>query len=460
MHPASQPTQTSSPSFEAARQSFIQGVAHFEAGQFEVAKTAFESSLALLPGRASTLSNLGATYIKLGQPALALPLLDQALAVEPDEFDAWCHRGEALAGLGRPAEALASVDRTLALLPANVPALYQRSVLLCGLQRYPEALQTTGQLLALDAANEPGWWVHADVLNRLGRLKEALAAYDQLLVLNPTLARAASQRGGLLKDLGRHAEATSAFEQAVALGGDAALNGYFLASLASQDARKARHPTPPTAPRSYVESLFDDYAEQFDAHLVGQLGYRAHIVLVDRLFSLPQVPKRFESALDLGCGTGLCGPLVKPHTDRLTGVDLSAAMLDKARARGVYDALSHSDLSAYLLEVQGQGQALHDLVLSADVFIYVGALEAVFAGVSRVLAAGGVFCFSVEKATDTEDSAVDWQLTPGMRYAHSARYLRALSATHGFDVVQVLDHAIRHDQRQAIDGLFVYLVKR
>lgn len=134
--------------------------------------------------------------------------------------------------------------------------------------------------------------------------------------------------------------------------------------------------------------------------------------------------RSFKSVLDLGCGTGLCGPLVKPHAARLTGADLFAAMLDKARALGV--------------------------------FIYVGALEAVFAGVASVLQAGGIFCFSVEKASN----AVNWQLTPGMRYAHSARYLRALAAQHGFDVLQMLAHAVRHDQRQAIDGLFVYLPKR
>ena len=187
--------------------------------------------------------------------------------------------------------------------------------------------------------------------------------------------------------------------------------------------------------------------------MVGLLGYRAHIVLVEELLRLmPFIPlrrKSFKSALDLGCGTGLCGPLVKPHAAHLAGVDLSAAMLDKARALGVYDSLSHSDLSAYLAQITAQAQ--HDLVLSADVFIYVGALEAVFAGVARALETGGVFCFSVEKASD----AVGWQLTPGMRYAHSARYLRALAAQHGFDVLQMLAHAIRHDQRRAIDGLFV-----
>ena len=37
--------------------------------------------------------------------------------------------------------------------------------------------------------------------------------------------------------------------------------------------------------------------------------------------------------LDAGCGTVLCGPLVAPFARRLVGVDLSARMLDQAKAR-------------------------------------------------------------------------------------------------------------------------------
>jgi predicted TPR repeat methyltransferase len=97
----------------------------------------------------------------------------------------------------------------------------------------------------------------------------------------------------------------------------------------------------------------------------------------------------------------------------------------------------------------------HDLVLSADVFIYVGALESVFAGAARVLLPGGVFCFSVESTDDSHD----YRLMPSQRYAHSERYLRKLAASHGFAVLKTLAQPIRQDQQQSIDGLYVYLVK-
>ncbi|MES2510905.1 MAG: tetratricopeptide repeat protein [Pseudomonadota bacterium] len=430
------------PNFEEAKQAFLAGTGHFDAGRFPEARVSFQEALALVPGRVSTLGNLGATLIKLGEPQQALPLLEQALAADPAYLDAWLHRAIALADLGRADDALACVDSALQLQPDNVPALYQRSLLLKSQGRYAESLAASARLVAREPDSMDGWAVRAEVLHRLERLDEALLAFETLLDINPNLHRAWSQRGGILKDLGRLDEAARCFRQSLALGGDAALNGYFLASLTGKDA-------PASPPPQYVASLFDEYAGQFDTHLVKVLGYQAHKVLVGHV---PDVgKKRYLAALDLGCGTGLCGPLVKAFADRIDGVDLSAKMIEKAGALGVYGTLVQADLADFL---NGTDQR-YDLVLSADVFIYVGALEAVFAGVQRVMLPGGLFCFSVEKAPDDQD----YQLRPSQRYAHSLPYLKTLAARHGFTVSDVLAKAIRQEQGGAIDGLYVYLTR-
>jgi len=212
-----------------------------------------------------------------------------------------------------------------------------------------------------------------------------------------------------------------------------------------------RNVTPPlAAPAPYVEGLFDDYSAGFDEHLVGVLGYRAHVVLVDNLPGLDA--RRFGSALDLGCGTGLCGPLVKPHVERLTGVDLAARMLERARALGVYDRLEHAEVVAWL----GANRERFDLIVCADVFIYIGDLAPLFAEVGRALAPGGVFCFSAELAARESD---DFSLQPSLRYTHSERYLRGLASRNGFSVARLLQAPIRQEQRQAIDGLYCYLTR-
>ena len=392
--------------FEQAKQQFIEGIAHFEAERYAQAEQCFEASLKLLPGRASTLANLAATRLRLGRPEAALPLLDEVLAGNADDADAAGHRAAVLCALGRDAEALPDMQRVLAARPDRASA----------------------------------WVSQGQALQRLDRLDEALLSFDRALALEAELPAVWSQRGSILKEMGRRDEAVASFRGALARGGDVQLNHYFLSALDAGE-------MPDSAPRAYVEALFDHYAPSFDEHLVGALGYRAHLVLIEHLQALGE--RRYRSALDLGCGTGLCAPLVKPFADRLVGVDLSQAMLGRAQALGLYDKLRHADADAHLQSTPER----HDLLIAADVFIYVGRLEAMFGGVRRVLEPGGIFCFSVERA----DEADDVVLTHGLRYAQSERYLRALAAQHGFEWLKLLRQPIREDQRRAIDGLFVYL---
>lgn len=394
--------------FAQARQFFLDGLKALETGRFEAAEQLFLSSLALLPGRVSTLVNLAATQLKLSRPQAALAAAEQALEAEAEDPDAWFHKASALGQLNR----------------------------------HPEALSAFEKVLSLDALPAGELWLrHGQTLQALGRPAEALASYDHALAADPGIAQAWSNRGSILRELNRHPEAAHAFEQALAHGGDPALHRYYLAAVSDG-------PAPATAPGHYVETLFDDYADEFDAHLVGLLGYQAHSTLARHLAALGR--GRFRSALDLGCGTGLCAALLRPMAGRLTGVDLSSQMLDKARALGLYDQLAHADIGAYLRGTD----ARYDLVTAADVFIYVGDLEPVFAALEQRLEPGGLFCFSAESSGD---ESVDFELLPSLRYAHSERYLRGLAARHGFELVQLIRAPIREDQREAIQGMFVYL---
>ena len=391
--------------FEQARTLFMDGVRLHEAGQFEEAQRQFEAALALVPGRPSILANLGATRLELGKPEQALQALDEALSHEPDAADALRHRAVALTMLGRHEAALAGWDHLLRVQPDHAGV----------------------------------WLLRGETLQHLERHEEAFASYDAALTRDPRLGKAWSRRGALLKDMGRYQEAAAAFQQAIDHGDDPELNRYFLAAL-----QGAEQPASP--PLRYVEFLFDGYAEKFDQHLVNVLNYQAHRVLVDQLAALG---RRFERALDLGCGTGLCGPLLKPLARRLDGVDISSNMLAKAERLSVYDGLAQDDLVHWLATTGSR----YDLAVAADVFIYVGALEPVFDGVARVIEPGGVFCFSVELAPDEQD----FVLRPSQRYAHSQRYVRALALRHGFEIRSVLRHPIREDQRQPIPGLYLCL---
>jgi predicted TPR repeat methyltransferase len=395
------PGTPSEADFEAARSAFMAGVQAFEAGDLARAEPLFLEALRLVPGRPSALANLAAVRHRLGRPAEALAALEQALAVQPDDAPAWFHRGQLLQMLERPGDALQSYER----------------------------------VLAIDARHGAAW----------------------------------TQRGSLLKDMGRHHEAAECFRQALAHGGDAELNRYFLASVLPRTSGGAKSPaagdgqpeTPPSAaPRHYVEALFDSYAEGFDEHLVGKLGYRTPWLIAEMLqreaaspARAPSEAKRWRLALDLGCGTGLMGPLLAPHCAAIDGVDLSTLMLGKAQTLGCYRRLVHGDVAEHLHGTADR----HDLVVAADVFVYIGDLEAVFGGAARALDAGGLFAFSVEEASAGVER---FELRASSRYAHTEDYLRRLAAAHGFEVRALARTTLRHEQRQPIGGMLVLLARR
>jgi predicted TPR repeat methyltransferase len=407
----------STPEFERARAHFVAGNAAFEAGRFDEAEAEFLASLQALPGRPSTLVNLAATRLRLGRPADALAPLETALATQPGDGEAWQHRAVALAELDRHAEAVEAFDHALAAGTVNAAVHYRRGLALAALERQTEAAQAWEQALGCDDQFLPAW---VDL-------------------------------GSLLRDLGQRERALQCLERALALGADDPMLRFQVAAL--RDAQQA----PEAPPREYVQRLFDGYAEGFDAHLVGTLGYRTPQLLAEGLTTTGVA--NFATALDLGCGTGLLAAPLQGWVDRLDGMDLSGAMLEKARALGRYDRLEQGDIAEHLARTERR----YALVVAADVFVYLGALEPVFEGVMRVLEPGGVFAFSVE-AADSEghgnadaETGTGYVLRSTLRYAHTERYLRTLAQAHGLQVCATRRHALRQDHGATIVGLCAWM---
>ena len=148
--------------------------------------------------------------------------------------------------------------------------------------------------------------------------------------------------------------------------------------------------------------------------------------------------------LDLGCGTGLAGQAFRDVAGYLTGVDLSARMIEEARRKGVYDDLAVGELVAFLTA----GTSAYDLVLAADVLVYIGNLEPLFAAVRARTATGGLLLISVERLDEGH-----FRLGPAGRYAHAETYIAGLAAVHGFDVLAAERTELRRDQQQAVEGL-------
>jgi len=279
-------------------------------------------------------------------------------------------------------------------------------------------------------------------LQHLGQPVEALEAYERALALDPRQGRAWTLRGHLMRQAGRLADASVCFNNAIGCGEDVESHLYFLGAL-------GLGALPDAAPPRFVRELFDEYAERFDADLVDTLHYRGHEQVCKPLAALHPAP--FASALDLGCGSGLAAPLLRPLAGRLAGVDLSPRMIERAAATRLYDELHIGDLVVHL----GAAATRHDLVVACDVFIYIGDLARVFAAVARVLAPGGVFAFTVEEG----HADIGYDLLPTLRYAHSEIHLRELAQAHALRVARCARAPLREGHGEAITGLVMHLCR-
>jgi predicted TPR repeat methyltransferase len=269
---------------------------------------------------------------------------------------------------------------------------------------------------------------------------------EQCLELAPSFAPAHALLGRARALLGERDSAVAALSRALDLEPADALGVRIdlarLGALAESEAVSA----------GYVRALFDDYAGTFDKHLVKNLNYRGPELLraaVRRAFAATGRKPWSERVLDLGCGTGLVGQALAGTYGMIEGVDLSPRMLAVARRTRLYERLHGADLVSFL---KGQAERTADLVLAADVFVYLAALDEVFWQVRRVLRPGGFFAFTVQ--AHDGDGVV---LGGDSRYAHGDAYLRGLAERTGLSVALFEAVSTREDRGVDVPGFLLVL---
>jgi predicted TPR repeat methyltransferase len=275
---------------------------------------------------------------------------------------------------------------------------------------------------------------------------DLVAAADLLLQaveLAPGFASAWFTLGEIRQRLGAREAAIAAFRKAqVADPGDRHGAGLRLMLLGAEPLS--------AMPAAYVRALFDQYAPKFESALVGDLGYRGPALLFKAVLAYSasaRKPAFFRRAIDLGCGTGLAAIAFAGGVDHFTGIDLSPRMIERARATGLYAQLEVADMVQGL---RGRPATSAELILAADAMVYVADLAPVLAEAGRVLVSGGVFAFTTE-THDGEDVIIGG----GLRYAHSADYVRASVEAAGLIVSNLEHRSARNEDNRPVPGLVV-----
>ena len=281
-------------------------------------------------------------------------------------------------------------------------------------------------------------FTHAQAAAREGDWSAAAELFEQALELAPHWAAAWFALGEAREKLGDFEAAAQAFRETLVTDPTDAQGAMArLALIGRGDAPRA-------LPQAYVARLFDDYAPRFDKHLTDNLGYRAPALIAEALSAVAS-DRRFGSALDLGCGTGLMGEALQGRIGHLAGIDLSAAMIAKARERGIYDRLVVGDAVAMLgRELPGSS----DLIVAADALVYIGDLAPLFAAVARGLTSHGLFAFSVETCEGD-----GFKLEPTMRFAHSRSYVETTGREVGLQPLLIRSGSTRREAGADARGL-------
>jgi len=358
------------------------GLLLHQRGESEDGASLIERSLEVAPRQPDALNNLGNIRRLLGDDEEALRAYWTAVKLDAAHSNAWSNMAVIHRNRDEPQTAEKMLKIALAFDPENFAARHSLGLTYVDMEEFERAEETIRALIREGRHEATVALLYANILNHFGRPDQALNVlmeWREKDPANPVVAH--------------HLEAQ-------------------------------RGANPAAASDAYIRQTFDGFAGSFDGVLKG-LDYAAPAAMAE-LISVLCAGREIGAAVDLGCGTGLLGPLLKPGIAHLTGVDLSPNMLARARAKGVYDALVEEEIVACL---NAGTAARFDLATAAEVLNYCGDLQPVFDAVARALKPGGLFVATHEILPEKSDPG--YRLLVTGRFAQAAGYVEAVAIRAG-----------------------------
>jgi predicted TPR repeat methyltransferase len=383
---------------------------------------------------------LGLLTARAGDAVTAERALQNAVHLDPQNAAAWNDLGNVSSDQNRLDEAAVAYRRAIEVDPQHVAAYNNLGIVYKQQGRIDDALAAYQRAVELRPDYADAWLNLGRLWKRVGRYDQAVAAFEQVLRLEPTRSEAHKDLCGTWRSAGRIDEARAALDRWLQVEPDHPVAQHLRAALAGGDQ------TPARASDQYVRQVFDQFADRFDDELT-ELHYQGPELIAAALAKHLDAPRAGLDILDAGCGTGLCGPVLRPYARRLTGVDLSPQMLERAREKAIFDDLETGELTAYL----DAHPETWDLIVACDTLNYFGDLQPVLTAASRALRPVGRLVFTLEH--ELEHNAPGFVLHPSGRYGHPTGYVQQMLAAAGLRVLTIEDATLRTEAGQPVRGL-------
>jgi len=417
-------------------------IALHQRGQLGEAEAAYLAALEADKDNADALHFLGVLRHQQGQSFQALDLVWRALEIRPDYVDALNNLGNIYQHLESPAEAAKAYEMALALRPDHPQALRNRAMVLREVQRLEALADACRRAIARDALNVENYYALAAAYKDMDRFDEAVETLRQALAIRPE-AEGFRRLGQVLRWLRRTDEAAANYEAWLRIEPDNPIARHMLAACTLSE-------VPARASDAFVTTMFDGLAGSFDEAL-HRIEYRAPALVGQALQRAAGEPRQELGIVDIGCGTGLLAPYLRPYARRLVGVDLSPKMLAQAAKRALYDESVVAELGSFLRASPGG----FDVVASSDTLVYFGDLGEVLAAARRSLRPGGTLVFTLEHEANQAETPAGYRIHPHGRYSHTEPYVRGGLAEAGFERVEVEKATLRREGDAYVEGLVV-----
>ena len=412
----------------------IIGVTNQSLGKLEGAIKAYTKSLSINPNNADAYNNIGVVFRVQGKLEKAIEAFKKAIIIKPDYAEAYNNMGDTLQMQGNLEKAIEAFNKAISLKPLYSDAYYNMGVVFKIQGKLEKTVEAFNKAISIKPDYAEAYNNMGNAFADQGKLEEAIEAYNKVISLNPRSADAYSNIGATLKKQGKLDEAIEAYDKVISLNPDNGTAKHILSALTGNKNE--------SAPRDYVENLFDGYSTKFEASLVNELEYKTPKLIRDILIK-PNINESLGSIMDLGCGTGLFGLEIRNHCSKLEGIDLSSKMLDLAKQKNVYDNLSHYDIVDYLSSVLLD----YDYYIALDVFIYVGDLSEIFRLIRSRNRKSGKLVFSTEH---TEKDG--YHILQTGRYSHSKSYIESLCKKFGYKISHFSTTKLRKEKSSFLTG--------